>query len=339
MRNRVFIARASHFFPFLEVLGSNGIPYERKLRRFGLPTLGTEQSDEYVVVPAVDRFISHIVDQAGLIDLPKLVTERIRYNQLSQQVLAAIDHCPTTWSRLGLFGELMPLECNEFRCRFVQQGDLTRFCVDIQNYAGMPESRYTEWNTAMIVVTIVRDKLGQDWLPTEVGLRTSHQLPVESIGEFAGCKVSYGQHCIYVTAPTQDLARPVSFLDAPHSTSSESDTKTLNEDEYLGLPGSLKMALRPHLRNGIPTVGLAAEICETSPRTMQRELQKSGSSFRQIRAELQFELAADLLRDPTLKIGDIGREVGFDDPSHFVRSFRRISGTTPTEYRRASICE
>src|SRR5210317_576374 len=154
MRNRVFIARASHFFPFLEVLGSNGIPYKRKLRRFGLPTLETEQSDEYVVVPAVDRFISHIVDQAGLIDLPKLVTERIRYNQLSQQVLAAIDHCPTTWSRLKMFGELMPLECNEFRCRLAQQGDLTRFCVDIQNYAGMPESRYTEWNTAMIVVAI-----------------------------------------------------------------------------------------------------------------------------------------------------------------------------------------
>jgi len=44
--------------------------------------------------------------------------------------------------------------------------------------------------------------------------------------------------------------------------------------------------------------------------------------------------ASALLREPQLSIGEVGRLVGFRTPSHFTTAFRRMTGITPSAYRR-----
>ena len=44
--------------------------------------------------------------------------------------------------------------------------------------------------------------------------------------------------------------------------------------------------------------------------------------------------AQEMLRDGTRPIGAIGCDLGFSNPSHFSRTFRRLAGTTPQEWRR-----
>jgi two-component system response regulator YesN len=44
-----------------------------------------------------------------------------------------------------------------------------------------------------------------------------------------------------------------------------------------------------------------------------------------------------MLADPSFKIVDIAHEVGYENPSHFARSFRRIAGLSPSRYRRTAI--
>jgi hypothetical protein len=39
------------------------------------------------------------------------------------------------------------------------------------------------------------------------------------------------------------------------------------------------------------------------------------------------------VRDPTRKLIDIGQELGYDDPAHFSRAFRRWTGSAPRTYR------
>jgi AraC family transcriptional regulator len=46
--------------------------------------------------------------------------------------------------------------------------------------------------------------------------------------------------------------------------------------------------------------------------------------------------AAGLLADPARSVTDIALDVGFDDLSNFVRSFRRAAGVSPGAFRRAS---
>jgi AraC-like DNA-binding protein len=44
--------------------------------------------------------------------------------------------------------------------------------------------------------------------------------------------------------------------------------------------------------------------------------------------------ACDLLRDTTMTGKEIAARLGYENPSHFTRTFRRVVGTTPRRYRR-----
>jgi AraC-like DNA-binding protein len=45
------------------------------------------------------------------------------------------------------------------------------------------------------------------------------------------------------------------------------------------------------------------------------------------------EAAVELLEGSDSKIIDVAYAVGYEDPSHFSRAFRRLKGTSPREFR------
>ena len=70
-----------------------------------------------------------------------------------------------------------------------------------------------------------------------------------------------------------------------------------------------------------------------SVRTLQRRLSEQGITYSHLLEELRHDTAISLLRDPSLKVSDIGRELGYRDPAIFTRAFRRWTGVTPSEHR------
>jgi AraC-like DNA-binding protein len=49
----------------------------------------------------------------------------------------------------------------------------------------------------------------------------------------------------------------------------------------------------------------------------------------------RMERARLLLGTTSLSVRDVMTQVGFSDPSHFVRDFRKVYGLSPSRYRRA----
>ena len=49
--------------------------------------------------------------------------------------------------------------------------------------------------------------------------------------------------------------------------------------------------------------------------------------------ELRLNLAADLLLDPTAKIGAVAQQVGYGSPFALSSAFKRVRGTSPRSYR------
>lgn len=58
-----------------------------------------------------------------------------------------------------------------------------------------------------------------------------------------------------------------------------------------------------------------------------------GKSFFDILNELRVEEAKRLLPDPSLKVHEIADRVGFSDVAHFSKTFKRLVGRSPVEYR------
>jgi AraC-like DNA-binding protein len=79
---------------------------------------------------------------------------------------------------------------------------------------------------------------------------------------------------------------------------------------------------------------IVSEICGLTTRTLQRKPAESGASFRSVLDKLRFAHAVQRLDDDRAKLIDIAFELGFSDPAHFTRAFRRWTGVSPREFRR-----
>ncbi len=79
---------------------------------------------------------------------------------------------------------------------------------------------------------------------------------------------------------------------------------------------------------------LVAEAASTSTRTLQRHLRAHGVSYSDIIDQARIRVATEWLANSEMPIAEIAAEVGYSDPAHFSRAFRRRAGISPQQYRR-----
>ena len=85
---------------------------------------------------------------------------------------------------------------------------------------------------------------------------------------------------------------------------------------------------------GDVTLSGMAEAFHYSPEHASRMIKRAtGHTFSQLLTNIRLENAKQLLRDSTLSVMDIALQVGYDSSEHFIRTFRKHIGCTPSEYR------
>jgi two-component system response regulator YesN len=60
---------------------------------------------------------------------------------------------------------------------------------------------------------------------------------------------------------------------------------------------------------------------------------ETGMNFSDYLLKVRMEKALELLSDPTNKINDVSKSVGYNNPKHFTRAFKKYFGFLPSEYR------
>lgn len=77
-----------------------------------------------------------------------------------------------------------------------------------------------------------------------------------------------------------------------------------------------------------------ADACYVSQWHLSKLLNRyTEKSFYDILNSLRIEEAKRLLADPSLRIGEVGEMVGYADPAHFARVFKKLVGMSANEYR------
>lgn len=59
----------------------------------------------------------------------------------------------------------------------------------------------------------------------------------------------------------------------------------------------------------------------------------TGQSFLDLLGGMRIERAKQLLRNPSMRVHEVAAQTGFSDVAHFSKSFKKIVGKTPGEYR------
>ncbi|CAA9498968.1 MAG: hypothetical protein AVDCRST_MAG85-1637 [uncultured Solirubrobacteraceae bacterium] len=91
-----------------------------------------------------------------------------------------------------------------------------------------------------------------------------------------------------------------------------------------------------HAEHGTPLeLDDIARRIATSRRHLQRVFRElHGEPFRTALTHIRLDRAAELLAEPSpVKIREVARRVGYQEPAQFAKAFRRRHGLVPSEYR------
>jgi AraC-like DNA-binding protein len=84
-----------------------------------------------------------------------------------------------------------------------------------------------------------------------------------------------------------------------------------------------------------PVIEDVASLLCVSPRSLQRLLNEDGVSYSDLVDRCRCKAACESLEHTQQPIKDIAAALGYSDPTHFSRAFRRIAGLNPRQYRQA----
>lgn len=102
------------------------------------------------------------------------------------------------------------------------------------------------------------------------------------------------------------------------------------------MPDRIRRTIRTLLMAGRYSESEVAATFGVSLRTFTRRLQQNGGSFRQLLDQARFDAACLLLANTRASGDAISAQLGYADSTAFIRAFRRWSGTTPQQWRRAA---
>ena len=100
----------------------------------------------------------------------------------------------------------------------------------------------------------------------------------------------------------------------------------------ISLP-KLKALIVDQAKDGHPSIERMAKRLGVSIRSLQRDLERQGTSYSEVVDSARYEAAQNLLRRSRFRVCDVAGELGYRDPSSFSRAFARWSGTTPRRFR------
>lgn len=106
-------------------------------------------------------------------------------------------------------------------------------------------------------------------------------------------------------------------------------------DASASLADRVRAVLLENLPAGEAGIDAVSSRLGLGPRTLQRKLRGTGTTYRTIVNETRQQLASHYLSNPDLAYAEISFLIGFEEPSSFFRAYREWTGTTPEDARLA----
>ncbi|HBR98499.1 MAG TPA: AraC family transcriptional regulator [Gammaproteobacteria bacterium] len=256
--------------------------------------------------------------------------------------------CPTTFHALGfsLWASHSLYDALARMVRFdvllndgcelsLDHGDAVGFSMDIKQQDGVdlvaPEG--VDYFLGA-VVKMFREMSASDFAPVRVTLTRDSPANPHRWHAFFGCPVCFaaGRNQLWFDAHTLTQTLPTGNRDL-----AEQNDKLV--EDYLtkmqlqDICGQVRRCLIELMPLGMTTLDDVCEALDMPPRTLQYKLRQQGTTLQQLRDKTREALARQYLQYSRQPFTQIAYSLGFSDPAHFNRAFKRWTGETPTAFR------
>lgn len=183
------------------------------------------------------------------------------------------------------------------------------------------------------LLSLFRAYLPPDWRPLRIELDTDRPAQTSLFEDVFQCPVLFNASAVTIVTERHHL----SAVSNDTTTWPIVTIEDVARDRRGGPPRDfvdiVVEQIRAQIRTGSVSVDGAAQLIDTSVRTLQRELHLAGTDFRSLANAAKAQRADELLRHTNGSIARISAELGYSSPANFARAFRKATGRAPREYR------
>jgi len=172
------------------------------------------------------------------------------------------------------------------------------------------------------------------WRPNTLYL---NHAPPEDVSPYKArfeCPVIFNWECALMTFDA-------SILTAPISEANENLHRVLEEylgnlqrafpDDYLG---KIRYLIKQAISTGDCSIERVAHFLALNKRTLQRQLNAQGTSYKELLKEVRFDIAKQYLRQSHGSLTTLADMLCYSDLSTFSNAFRSLFGVSPREWRK-----
>ncbi len=328
---RIPLARVAAFSPFTHFLRDGGCDVERDLSAAGIPPeiLGSEES--LIPLRPACEFIDELRRRSGIEMFGLEVGSR------------------TSVGDIGIFGTVL---CHSLSLKDLI-GKLIRWIPALDSGArAWAESLHDSGNiklslrhevdrgrviadgfALLLLIDAVRMAAGPDWRPKRIWLDRAAGAKLSRFESLSEADADRDVDYVAFEIPREYLGMPVNpppkKLGVPLVDHKLLRSTAPSED----LVGSILQAIHSSLAARSVTIQHAAEMANTSTRTLQRKLASDGFIYSDLVDRVRFQEARALLVEPDVTLADISRRLGYSDPANFTHAFQRWTGEAPSNFR------
>ena len=323
------VVRFAHPMAFSAFLSDVGAPTSGYYRRQGLPGLCKDPNALVPLRKAWGLFEDAAKRESS--DVGWHVGQFCGDNNLNAGLLKKLEKATTLYRALYLLVQIVGVEASHLQLGIIERSfDILLYT----QYPGMREDPgywISQGYQLGVYNDLIRHFAGPRWYPPEIGI-TAPDVPASVRDLYPGSLVRVNQPFAHIAIPRSYLP---SRLCSEHAISEAVNELTIPAElSYRELASRL---LEPHLPQGYPNLRFAAELMETSPRSLSRRLSDCGTGYRLLVDEVRFRKSCALLSEMSRPISDIAWSVGFTDQANFTRFFRRMAGMGPLEFRKIEL--
>lgn len=327
------LIRANAFIPVVGFLEEIGARVDPLLARARLPEAIVSQPEALIPVHQACLFVADAARREGAPQLGFVVGQRMSVDALGA-FGRLVSRSFTLHELLYTAVRLHPSYSTAGRLWLEPEGHRTWFR---HRQDRRIEHGWQQWEQLSVVLMLQTLRLAPVPAqgPIEIQLRATEAPGLRDVEIFANTRISFGHASTGIAVPRSLMSQRLAGFRQISSAWVHLERWLLLTGPAADFSGSMRQAVRTLLLDGYPDLRLAAEAIGMSVRTLQRRLGEIGLSYSRLIEQERFRTAVRLLADPSIRVTQVALELGYTDLANFTHAFRRWTGVSPSEFRRA----
>ncbi|MEM1429133.1 MAG: AraC family transcriptional regulator [Pseudomonadota bacterium] len=189
-----------------------------------------------------------------------------------------------------------------------------------------------------VLIRFVRAFLGPNWTPDAVEVPYANQGHASVQEAVTGAPWLFQRRRAALVMPSAALQHrraPTPTADGAAAVTSFDVVNARATEDCHDVSAQLSAILALRLLDRLTDIDGAAQMMGVSRRTLQRRLDAEGASYSDRLDAVRLGRARALIEETTLPLTAIAFDVGYSDPAHLTRAFRRYFGCPPSHLRDA----